>query len=179
MFFTWAWLTSWICNIPMSFLISMNVLKDFTHCTIPSRIEPIAYSCPLDPGSNVFLGHHIAMFCHPKNAIISFCSFMFIISIPLYCPWPCIHTKIIIVIRTPNNKSRKKKLGKKENAKGSFDKHNVFFEWRSNLGNFQWLKETDQEIQSLKREWRPTTQPQNKTAKRPWMVCNFQSFLTC
>jgi hypothetical protein len=32
------------------------------------------------------------------------------------------------VIRTPNNKSRKKKLGKKENAKGSFDKHNVFFE---------------------------------------------------
>jgi hypothetical protein len=30
--------------------------------------------------------------------------------------------------RTPNNKSRKKKLGEKENAKGSFDKHNVFFE---------------------------------------------------
>jgi hypothetical protein len=29
---------------------------------------------------------------------------------------------------TPNNKSRKKKLGKKENAKGSFDKDNVFFE---------------------------------------------------
>jgi hypothetical protein len=30
--------------------------------------------------------------------------------------------------RTTNNKSRKKKLGEKENAKGSFDKHNVFFE---------------------------------------------------
>jgi hypothetical protein len=53
---------------------------------------------------------------------------MFIISIPLYCPQPYIHTKIIIMTRIPNNKSKKKKLGKKENAKGSFDKHNVFFE---------------------------------------------------
>jgi hypothetical protein len=30
--------------------------------------------------------------------------------------------------KTPNNKLKKKKLGKKESAKGSFDKHNVFFE---------------------------------------------------
>jgi len=30
--------------------------------------------------------------------------------------------------KTPNNKSRKEKLRKRENAKGSFNKHNVFFE---------------------------------------------------
>jgi hypothetical protein len=39
------------------------------------------------------------------------------------------------MIRTPNNKSRKKKLGEIENAKGSFDKHNVFFELGSKLRN--------------------------------------------
>jgi hypothetical protein len=109
----------------MSFPISMNALKDFTHHTVPSRTEPIAYSCPLDLGSICFLGHHIVMFCHPKSAIYIF--YMFIIFIPLCCPQPYIHTKIIIITKTPNNKSRKKKLGKKENAKGSFDKHNVFF----------------------------------------------------
>ncbi len=163
----------------MSFPVSMNALKDVTHCIVPSRIELVAYSCPLELSLICFLGHHIAMFCHPKSAIISFCSFMFIISTPLCCLQPYIHTKIIIMTRTPNNKSRKKKLRKKENAKGSFDRHNVFFEWRSNLGKIQWPKETYQEIQSLKREWKPTIQPKNRTPKRPWVVCNFQSFLTC
>ncbi len=107
-----------ICNIPMSFLTPMNAPKDFTHCIVPSRIEPTTYSCPFDLGSILFWGHHIAMFCHPKSAIISFCSFMFIISIPLCCPRPYIHTKIITMKKTLNNKSQKKKLRKKENAKG-------------------------------------------------------------
>jgi hypothetical protein len=43
---------------------------------------------------------------------------MFIISIPLCCPRPYIHTKIITMKKTLNNKSQKKKLRKKENAKG-------------------------------------------------------------
>jgi hypothetical protein len=39
----------------------------------------------------------------------------------------------------------------------------MFFEWGSKLQNFQWPKEIYQEIQSLKRERRPTIQPKKKT----------------
>ncbi len=66
MFVMWAWLTSLICNIPMFFPILMNVLKDFTHCTIPSRTKPIAYSCPFDLGSIYFWATILLCFVIPR-----------------------------------------------------------------------------------------------------------------
>ncbi len=53
--------------------------------------------CLTEAQNFIFLGHNIAMFFHLEKAVIVFCSFMFIISIPLYCPQPYIHTKKIIM----------------------------------------------------------------------------------
>jgi hypothetical protein len=102
MFVTRAWLIWWIWNIPMSFPISMNDSKYFTYCTILSK--PIAYSCLLDLGSRFYIFGppycYVLSSWERHNCFLFF--FMFIISIPLCCPQPYIHTKKIIINHSPN-----------------------------------------------------------------------------
>jgi hypothetical protein len=101
----------------------MNSLKDFTHCIVPSRTKPIAYSCPLDLGSIFYFGppycyvfssqehHNFLLFIYVHNF------YTILLPTTIYPHQVNHHDK------NTNNKSRKKKIGEKINAKGSFDKH--------------------------------------------------------
>jgi hypothetical protein len=106
----------------------MNSPKDFTHCIVPSRIEPIAYSCPLDLGSIFYFGPPYCYVLSSQECHI----FLLFIYVHIF------HTTLLPTTIYPHqdnhhDKNTKQQIKKEEtrgkkNAKGSFDKHNVFFE---------------------------------------------------